>query len=262
MLVRDRMPHKALEKLLVLGVNGLDSLYEQVLSSASRTEGFCQILGTIMVLKDNKSIPFLSSLLSLHHEEVICELLEVQSIIKIPGDDNEPIVLYHTSLRDYLTIKTRSKQYFINPPLQHLHLAINCLKHLGDYPSKDFFEGDVLEYACFNWLHHLLFGFRRRELDVDEIMTTSLVTLIQNLLTFQSKTWYNTMLAIGYYKMMECFNPVRGGKILFWVSYYNSQAVITILTCTYMTLQGSTVTKNLTKLFEQVIDFFEVRFYD
>jgi len=113
----DHMPHKALQKLLASGVNGLDSLYEQVLSSASWTEAFCQILGTIMVLQNNESISFLSSLLSLHHEEVICELLEVQSIIKIPGDDNEPIMLYHTSLQDFLTLKSRSKQYFIDPPL-------------------------------------------------------------------------------------------------------------------------------------------------
>ena len=100
------LPHKALQKLLASGANGLDSLYEQILSSASWTEDFCQIIGTIMVLKDNKSISFLSSLLSLHHEEVICELLEAQSIIKIPGDDNEPIMLYHTSLLDFLTIQS------------------------------------------------------------------------------------------------------------------------------------------------------------
>jgi hypothetical protein len=73
----DRMPHKALQQLLAFEANGLDSLYEQVLSSASWTEGFCQILGTIMILEDNQSISFLSSLLSLQHEEVICELSQV-----------------------------------------------------------------------------------------------------------------------------------------------------------------------------------------
>ena len=102
----DHMPNKALQKLLAFEANGLDSLYEQVLSSASWTDNFCQILGTIMILEDNESISFLSSLLSLQHEEVICELLQVQSIIKIPGDDDEPIMLYHTSLRDFLTIQS------------------------------------------------------------------------------------------------------------------------------------------------------------
>jgi hypothetical protein len=227
----DRLPHKALQKLLTSGVNGLDSLYEQVLSSASWTKDFCQILGTITVLKNNKSISFLSSLLSIHHEEVICELLEVQSIIKIPGDDNEPIMLYHTSLWDFLTIKSRSKQYFIDPPLRHLHLAIHCLKHLAEYPSKDFFEGDVANYACFNWPHHILLGFQKRQLPVDETTMRSLVTLIKSLLTFQSKIWYNTMLSSEVSKQMRMLKCVRDGKNLFQVSCSNSQMVITLLTC-------------------------------
>ena len=130
------MLFRSLQKLLASGVNGLDSLYEQVLSSASRTEEFFWILGTIMVLKNNKSISFLSSLLSLQHEEVICELLQLQSIIKIPGGDDEPIMLYHTSLRDFLTIKSRSKQYFIDPPLQHLHLATPYLVGISEAGIK------------------------------------------------------------------------------------------------------------------------------
>jgi hypothetical protein len=205
----DLMPHKALQKLLASGINSLDPLYEQILSSASWTAGFCQILGTIMILEDNKSISFLSSLLSLPHEEVICELLQVQSVIKIPGDDDEPIMLYHTSLRDFLTIKSRSKQYFIDPPLQHLHLAIHCLKHLVECPSKDFFEGDVANYACLNWSHHTFFGFQEQGLNVDETIITSLVTLIENLLTFQGNTWCNTMLTFTHdnrRKMLSCLH--------------------------------------------------------
>ena len=209
------MPHKALQQLLE--ANSLDSLYEQVLSSASWTEGFCQILGTIMILKDNKSISFLSSLLSLQHEEVICELLQVQSVIKIPGDDNEPIMLYHTSLRDFLTIKSRSEQYFIDPPLQHLHLAIHFLKHLAENPSKDFFEGEVAKYACFNWPHHIFWGFQKQESNVDETIMTSLVTLIENLLTVQGKTWCNTMLTVGPFMKSETLRYVMDGKDFFQV---------------------------------------------
>ena len=119
------------------GADSLDLLYKQVLSSASWTAALHQILPTIMILENN-SVSFLSSLLNLQHEEVNQELLGVQSIIKIPGDDNQPIMLYHTSLQDFLTIKSRSEQYFINPSLQHLHLAVHCLKHLAEYPSKDF----------------------------------------------------------------------------------------------------------------------------
>ena len=226
----DLIPHKALQKLLALELNGLDLLYEQVLSSASWTEDFCQILGAIMVLTDNKSISFLSSLLSLQHEEVICELLVVQSIIKIPGDDNEPILLYHTSLRDFLSSKPRSKQYFIDPPLRHLHLAIHCLKHLAEYPSKDFFEGDVAHYACLDWPHHILLGFQMQELKVDETMTTSLVALLKSLLTFQGQTWYNTILTYASSRRTRILSCLRDGKDLLQVSDSNIEMVIT-LTC-------------------------------
>ncbi|KIK02411.1 hypothetical protein K443DRAFT_6181 [Laccaria amethystina LaAM-08-1] len=186
------MPHKALQQLLESGADGLDPLDKQVLSSASRTAALHQILGTIMILEDNRSISFLSSLLNLQHEEVIHELLGVQSIIKIPGDNNQPIMLYHTSLWDFLTIKSRSAQYFIDPPLQHLHLAIHCLKHLAEYPSEYFFKGDVAKYACFNWPLHVLLGFQE-ELNVDETMMSSLETLIEVLLTFQGEQRFYTM---------------------------------------------------------------------
>ena len=254
----DPMPHRALQQLLALEVNGLDSLYEQVLSAASWTEDFSQILGTIMVLEDNKSISFLSSLLLLQPEEVICELLQIQAIIKIPGGDHEPVMLYHTSLRDFLITKSRSKQYFIDPSLQHLHLAIHCLKYLGEYPSKDFFEGDVAKYACLNWPGHILLGFRKQELNVDETITTTLVTLIQPLLTFQSKAWYNTILTGGALDVGRALGCVADGKNFFQVGYSNSQMVITLLTI-YKTLQRSIVMEYLIKLSGQINDFCEVR---
>ncbi|KIJ94675.1 hypothetical protein K443DRAFT_683576 [Laccaria amethystina LaAM-08-1] len=233
------MPHEALQQLLELGADGLDPIYKHVLSSASGTTALYQILGTIMILEDNKSISFLSSLLNLQHDKVIYELLGVQSIIKIPGDDNEPIMLYHTSLRDFLTLKSRSEQYFIDPPLQHLHLAIHCLKHLAEYPSKDFFEGDVAMYACFSWPHHIFLGFQEQTLNMDETITTSLVTLIKSLLTFHSKTWYNTMLTFEVLQKTRMLECVRDGKNLFQTS------------------QGSIVTRNFIMLLEQIIDFCE-----
>ena len=227
----DLMPHKALQQLLESGVDGLDPLYKQVLSSASRTAALHQILGTIMILEDNQSISFLSSLLNLQHEEVIHELLGVQSIIKIPGHDDQPIMLYHTSFQDFLTTKSRSEQYFIDPPLQHLHLAICCLKHLAEHPSNGLFEGDVAKYACFNWPDHILLGFQKRELNVDETIMAFLETLVENLLTLQSKTWYNTILTFGVSERSRMLNRVRDGKNWLQVSYCNSQMVITLLTC-------------------------------
>ena len=101
-----------------------------------------------------------------------------------------------------------------------------------------------------------------QETEVDETITTSLVTLIQKLLTFQGKTWYNTMLNNELSKQKRIMNCVRDGKDLFQVSNCNSQMVIALLTYMYKTLQGSILTKNLIKLFEQVIDFYEVGVYN
>ena len=225
------MPHKALQQLLESGADGLDSLYKQVLSSASKTAALHQILGTIMVLVDNQSISFLSSLLNLQHEEVILGLLAVQSIIKVPGHDDQPIMLFHTSLQDFLTVKSRSEQYFIDPPQQHLSLAIHCLKHLAEYPSKEFFEGGVVNYACFNWPHHILLGFQKQESHVDEAMISSLERLIDVLLTHGGKMWYNTLLTVVGHPRERILSHVRDGKELFHVSYCNFQMVITLLTC-------------------------------
>ena len=227
----DSMPHKAFQQLLESGADGLDPLYKQVLSSASGTAALHRILGTIMILENSKSISFLSSLLHLEPEEVILELLGVQSIIKIPGDDKLPIILFHTSLRDFLTIKSRSEQYFIDPPQQHLCLAIHCLKHLTEYPSKDFFEGDVVKYACFNWPHHILSGFQEQESHVNEAMMSSLEKLIEVLLTCGSKTWCNTILTVAGFRRNKTLRHVRDGKNLFQVSYCNSHMVITLVTC-------------------------------
>ena len=98
-LVREApMPYKVLQEVLDSGSNGLDPLYKQVLSSASQTLAFHQLIGTIMILQTNHSINSLSSLLDIQAGEIVHELLKIQSIVKIPGDDNEQIMLYHTSL--------------------------------------------------------------------------------------------------------------------------------------------------------------------
>ena len=90
-------------------------------------------------------------------------------------------------------------------------------------------KGDVFEYACFSWKHHLLLGFQEQELNVDETITTFLVTLTKKLQTFQGKTWHNTMLTFGISKTM--FSSMKDGKAFYQVSYCNSQMVITSLTC-------------------------------
>ena len=80
----------------------------------------------------------------------------------------------------------------------------------------------MTDYACFNWPHHILLGFQKQELIVDETMMTSLITLIEHILTFQGKTRYNTMLTDTSGEIVRVLGNVREGIILFQVSYCNS----------------------------------------
>ena len=194
-LVREApMPYKVLQEVVDFGLNGLDPLYKQVLSSASQTPAFHQLIGTIMILQTNQSINSLSSLLDIQAAEIVLELLKVQSIVKIPGDDNELIMLYHTSLRDFLTIKSRAGNYFIDPPLRHIHLALDCLKCLAKDFSEDFFDSSP-GYAIGGWPHHIILGLQEQETIWDEAIVNTLVCSIENLLTCQGKKWYNALQA-------------------------------------------------------------------
>ena len=202
-LVREApMPYKVLQKFLDSGSNGLDPLYKQVLSSTSQTPAFHRVIGTIMILQTNLSINALSSLLDIQAGEIVLELLKVQSIVKVPGDDNELIMLYHTSLRDFLTIESRSGIYVIDPPLQHIHMALDCLKCLTKDSSDDFFWSSP-RYAVGGWPHHIVLGLQKQRKIWDEAIMNTLVCSIENFLTFQGKKWYNTLQAAG-----QAENPV------------------------------------------------------
>ncbi|KIJ92347.1 hypothetical protein K443DRAFT_40016, partial [Laccaria amethystina LaAM-08-1] len=193
----DPMPYKVLRDVLASGSNGLDPLYKQVLSSASQTPTFYRLLASIMVLKTNQSINSLGLLLDIQAGDIVLELLKVQSIVKIPGDDNELMMLYHTSLRDFLSIKSRSGYYFIDPPSRHLHMALDCLKCLAKDSSEDFFDSSP-EYAIVEWPHHIILVLQEQEPIWDEAIMNTLVYSIEKFLTFQGKKWFNTMMSITY----------------------------------------------------------------
>jgi hypothetical protein len=145
-----------------------------------------------MVLKTNQSINSLSLLLDIQAGEIVLELLKVQSIVKIPGDDNELIMLYHTSLRDFLTIKSRSENYSINPPLQHIQMVLDCLKCLTKDSSEGFFDNSP-KYAIVEWPQHIILGLQGQEPIWDDAIINTLEYSINNFLTSQGQKWYNTL---------------------------------------------------------------------
>ena len=144
-----------------------------------------------MILHQNQSITALSSLLHLQPQAIVHDLLAVQSIVKIPGDDNEPVMLCHTTLWDFLMTKSCSGKFYVHPPFQNILLAIDCLQALANNTSEYFFEGNALVYACFEWPHHL----EGREEMLTDTIIESLITLLRDYSHFNG----------------------RLGTILFWV---------------------------------------------
>ncbi|KIM72955.1 hypothetical protein PILCRDRAFT_15647 [Piloderma croceum F 1598] len=112
--IDDGQPHRKLPVALSAHA-GLDPLYAQVLSAAPCSHEFERVMGTILLLTSNMSVTALGHLLQLDPADILEALLGIQSILMIPGDDDQPVQLFHTSLRDFLTSKPRLGGFFINP---------------------------------------------------------------------------------------------------------------------------------------------------
>ncbi|KAF7975488.1 hypothetical protein HWV62_9403 [Athelia sp. TMB] len=152
-------PTRKLESVLQMHA-GLDPLYDQVLRDALRDVDdvlcFGRVLSTLMLLYVQPSVEMLASLLELGAQDVLHALLAIQSIIRIPSDDNAPIQLNHTSLRDFLVNESRSKDLFIVPLAANATLAVACVKVLQKNLKADIFpEEEVTKYAAKHWQRHL-----------------------------------------------------------------------------------------------------------
>ena len=74
----------------------------------------------------------------------------------VPEDDEQPVQLFHTSLRDFLTTKARSEHLFMNPPICHLSTAGDCLAVMTTHNGQDIYESGGLKFAAISWCHHML----------------------------------------------------------------------------------------------------------
>jgi hypothetical protein len=138
------------------GHSGLDPLYTQVLQSVPRGHHFTRVFQTIITIPQPLSITDLGCLLQIEGGDVIHALQGVQSIIMVPEDDEQPIRLVHTSLRDFVTTQLRSHDFFINPAASHLSAAADCLTAMTAHHDGIIYEIKVLEYAARRWCNHLL----------------------------------------------------------------------------------------------------------
>ena len=148
------LPHRKLRAALE-SYSGLDPLYTQVLRSSSRSHHFTRVLQTIITIPILLSIMDLACLLQIEGGDVIHALQGVQSIIMVPEDDKQPVGLFHTSLRDFLTTQAHSQGFFISPVASHLGIAADCLAAMTAHHSDIFYEIHTLQYAVQEWGHHL-----------------------------------------------------------------------------------------------------------
>jgi len=192
------LPHRKLQAAL-WNHSGLDPLYTQVLGSASRSHHFTRVLQTIINILKPLSIMDLACLLQIEGGDVIHALQGVQSIIMVPEDDKQPVGLFHTSLRDFLTTQAHSQGFFISPVASHLGIAADCLAAMTAHHSDIFYEIHTLQYAVQEWGHHLYSAIKEGGGGVGLFAQND--TFILNTLTdFVSKAfdqWINSIILQG-----------------------------------------------------------------
>ncbi|RXW16019.1 hypothetical protein EST38_g9833 [Candolleomyces aberdarensis] len=140
----DRLPH-------TLNMNpGLDALYAKTLSHSKNFPHFSDIMSTLVLIFEPLPTIGIAELLGIETFEVVRVLVNLQSIIHIPGSDDLPVTMCHTSLRDFLTAESRSGCFF-TPPSFHLHLLYRCYTlHDGKQPDTA-----AALYSISRWAEHL-----------------------------------------------------------------------------------------------------------
>jgi archaellum biogenesis ATPase FlaH len=131
--------------------NGMDPLYNQVMSEAQQCENFDLVMGTLMYLRQPLSIRGLAWLLRLDVSDIRKALDRCHSVLVIPDNEDDSVRPYHASLRDFLTNKERSWQYFLAPAKFHALIAIECLRTITDSLTG---EEAPPKYACMAWYYH------------------------------------------------------------------------------------------------------------
>ncbi|RXW20101.1 hypothetical protein EST38_g5761 [Candolleomyces aberdarensis] len=92
----DRLPH-------TLNMNpGLDTLYAKTLSRSKNLPHFSDIISTLALTFEPLPIIGIAELLGIEAFEVVRVLVNLQAIVHIPGTDDLPVTMCHTSFRDFL----------------------------------------------------------------------------------------------------------------------------------------------------------------
>lgn len=134
------------------------------------------VLSAIVVLCSPLSMVSIAKLLKMPLVDVKIILDNLQAILNIPTDPNQPIRLHHPTIRDFLVNKQRCSddEFWVDEQKTHLALGDSCLSLMSemlkpnicglDSPGamcKDVPDSHVkacippeLEYACLYWAQH------------------------------------------------------------------------------------------------------------
>ncbi|KAJ2918154.1 hypothetical protein MD484_g2222, partial [Candolleomyces efflorescens] len=153
----DRLP-------LALKMNpDFDDLYAQTLARSQHLPHFLDIISTIAHLEVPLPTSGIAELLGISIYEVVTVLVNLQAIILVPGTDDIPVTLFHTSLREFLTTQSRSNSFFAHPR-QHVRLLLCCLqselthRYQGGLGSSPIQRNSAAAYALRYSEAHLLRG--------------------------------------------------------------------------------------------------------
>ena len=189
------LPHRKLRACLQSHA-GLDPLYIQILQTAPRPPHFLQIFETIMTISEQLSIMHLACIFQVETGDIVHALLGVQSILIVPEDDNQPVRPFHTSLRDFLTTKVRSEDFFINPPTRHLSIASDCLTAMTSCNGDEIFESRALRFTARSWIKHFLCAIQ--EDGADNILCSQdgavMINKLIDFLSLSFDSWLNSII--------------------------------------------------------------------
>ena len=159
--------------------SALDKLYSRILSAtfqvanARERDEIQKVLQAVISVHTPLSITGLGKLLKIKVENVIEALSFLHSVIYIPENMDLPISTFHASFTDFITIKKRSGEYFLDPSKSHhmFKLGLHCLGLLQSSLVENIsqWEGlrlsvlntvkdkipEALAYACVNWASHV-----------------------------------------------------------------------------------------------------------
>ncbi|TEB20806.1 hypothetical protein FA13DRAFT_201438 [Coprinellus micaceus] len=121
----DRLtPMQRLPLLLAMRPD-FDALYHRTLATSQGLPHFRDIVSIVALAESPLSITRIAELLSIGTFYVSNVLVNLHSIMQVPGDDRSPVTLWHTSLRDFLTSEERAGPFFASPAY-HLRIAFRC----------------------------------------------------------------------------------------------------------------------------------------